>query len=58
VEGVVLASNAALASTPELLNQAPYGAGWLMRIAVDGEGATAGLLTADDYAALLAEESK
>jgi len=58
VDGVVVASNAALASTPELLNEAPYGAGWLMRIAVDGDGALAGLLDADAYAALLAEESK
>lgn len=57
VDGVVLASNAALADTPELLNQSPYGAGWLMRIAVDAGGGTGGLLDAVAYAALLAEES-
>jgi glycine cleavage system H protein len=56
VGGVVIASNAALATTPELLNQAPYGAGWLMRIALDDQGARQGLLDADGYAALLAEE--
>jgi glycine cleavage system H protein len=57
VDGVVVASNAALATTPELLNQAPYGAGWLIRIAVDGAGAPVGLLDAAGYAAYLAEDA-
>ncbi len=57
VAGVVTAHNAALAGTPELLNQAPYGAGWLLRIAVEGNAAAAGLLDAAGYAAYLAETS-
>ncbi len=57
VDGVVIASNVALATTPELLNQSPYGAGWLMRITLDGKSAPLGLLDAAGYAALLAEES-
>ena len=31
--GTVLACNDALASAPELVNQDPYGAGWLLRVA-------------------------
>ena len=30
--GKVTAGNAALATQPELLNQDPYGAGWLFRV--------------------------
>ncbi len=57
VAGVVTASNAALAGAPELLNQAPYGEGWLLRIAVDGSGPAAALLDAGGYAAYLAEQA-
>jgi glycine cleavage system H protein len=57
VAGVVTASNAALAGAPELLNQAPYGEGWLLRIAVDGNRPAAALLDAGGYAAYLAEQA-
>ncbi len=30
--GVVVAGNAALATEPELINQDPYGKGWIMRL--------------------------
>ncbi len=47
--GTVLAVNDALNGAPELVNQAPYDAGWLMRVA----GAVpAGLLDAAGYQAL------
>jgi glycine cleavage system H protein len=57
VAGKVIANNAALASQPELLNQDPYGAGWLFRL---DAGATAGaaLMSAGAYETFLAEESK
>lgn len=35
--GEVLEANSALSSTPELVNQDPYGAGWLVRIRLTGE---------------------
>jgi glycine cleavage system H protein len=44
VEGTVVANNAALASTPELVNQAPYAGGWLVRIEVASGGAAPSLL--------------
>jgi glycine cleavage system H protein len=57
VTGKVTASNGALASQPELLNQDPYGAGWLFRLETS-ESAAAGLMSAAAYASFLADESK
>ena len=48
VAGKVIAGNAALADRPELLNQDPYGAGWLMRLEPDAVPGT--WLTAAEYA--------
>jgi glycine cleavage system H protein len=47
--GTVLAVNEALTGAPELVNQDPYGAGWLLRIAGP---APAGLLDAAAYQAI------
>ncbi len=58
VDGRVVASNAALAANPELVNQAPYTDGWLIRIAVAAAAApAAALLDAAEYARYLAEET-
>jgi glycine cleavage system H protein len=57
VGGKIIASNAALATQPELLNQDPYGAGWLFRVQTSSpEGAA--LMSAADYAKFLADEAK
>lgn len=54
--GTVTTGNAELATTPELINSDPYGAGWMMRV-MPADGATLdGLLSADDYTALLQAE--
>ena len=58
VGGKVIANNAALATQPELLNQDPYGAGWLFRVQGDAPIDTSSLLSAADYAAYLAETAK
>ena len=39
VGGEVTARNDALESRPDLINQDPYGEGWLVEIAADGDGA-------------------
>ena len=58
IGGKVTASNASLATQPELLNQDPYGAGWLFRLET-GTGADASaLMSAADYAQFLADEAK
>ena len=55
IAGVVAAVNKALADAPETINADPYGDGWLVEIAVPGDGGdpTASLLDADAYQALV-----
>ena len=57
VDGVIVAGNAAVAGAPELVNTDPYTAGWLMRIETRGDSSAAGLLSAAEYAKMLADES-
>jgi len=52
VSGKVLEANGAVESNPELVNEDPYGRGWL--VAVDTGGAPLeGLMTADEYRSLV-----
>ena len=53
VGGKVLEINPLLEEHPELVNSDPYGKGWLIKVAVKDAGEIAGLLSADDYAAML-----
>lgn len=48
VTGEVVAVNAALADHPELINQSPYGDGWLIKVTLTDK--LEGLLDADAYA--------
>jgi glycine cleavage system H protein len=57
LDGEVSESNALLADTPELLNQDPYGAGWLMRVKPGNGVAPAGLMNAAAYEKFLQEQS-
>ena len=54
--GKVMANNAALAAKPELLNQDPYGEGWLFRLETPADAGT--LMSAAAYASFLEDESK
>ena len=56
--GKVIANNDALSSKPELLNEDPYGAGWLFRLETSSPVDTAALMSAGAYESFLAEESK
>ncbi|MBA3980299.1 MAG: glycine cleavage system protein H [Alcanivorax sp.] len=49
VSGEVVAVNEALEDTPELVNQDPYGDGWLFRIRVADTAELEQLLSANDY---------
>jgi len=58
VAGKVIANNGALSAKPELLNEDPYGAGWLFRLETSGSLNAAALMNASAYESFLAEESK
>ena len=52
VTGTLLEVNAALDANPEMVNQAPYTDGWMVKISLDTAAVDA-LLSADDYKALI-----
>ncbi len=55
VDGEVTEVNPDIEDDPGLVNSDPYGAGWLIRIRLDDNGAVpTGLLTPDEYAELTA----
>lgn len=47
--GEVIAVNAALTQSPDLINTDPYGEGWLCRVRVENKADLAGLMSAEDY---------
>jgi len=51
VRATVLAVNEKIDGSPELVNQDPYGEGWLVRIRLSDPSDVDGLLSADDYKA-------
>ncbi|MBD2595534.1 glycine cleavage system protein GcvH [Nostoc spongiaeforme FACHB-130] len=53
VTGTVVESNNALIDDPELLNDDPYGEGWLLKIRVDDPSELDNALTASQYSALV-----
>ena len=53
VSGEVLELNSALENEPELVNNDPYGAGWMVKLAIADAAQLNNLLSADDYAALV-----
>jgi glycine cleavage system H protein len=55
VSGEVVDANALLGDQPELVNQDPYGAGWLMRIRPEDASALGALMDADGYAAMVVQ---
>lgn len=54
VSGEVVATNVALDTTPELVNDDPYGDGWLFEVAASDSAAVDGLMDAATYQASLA----
>ncbi len=49
VSGQVAAVNDALGNTPGLVNQDPFGSGWMIKVKVADAGAVNSLLSAADY---------
>jgi glycine cleavage system H protein len=58
VAGDVVATNAQLANTPELVNQDPYGKGWIARLHPADAGWQTALLSASAYDKLVETERK
>jgi glycine cleavage system H protein len=53
VTGTVNEINKALDAQPELVNSDPYGEGWMVKVTVANAADVDGLLSADDYKALV-----
>jgi glycine cleavage system H protein len=53
VAATVLEINPMLDSQPELVNTDPYGDGWMVKIGLTDPSEVDGLLSADDYSALV-----
>lgn len=53
VSGEVIEANDALSDSPELVNQDPYGDGWIMRIQLSNTAELDDLLDAESYEATL-----
>jgi glycine cleavage system H protein len=55
VTGEVVEANKALADNPQLVNDDPYGEGWMLRIRLSDPGEIEKLLTAQDYDDFIAQ---
>ena len=56
LSGEIVAVNDAVAERPELINEDPYGDGWLVRVKLSDPSETEQLLDAEAYRKLLSEE--
>jgi glycine cleavage system H protein len=56
VSGSVSNVNAALVDAPELVNQDPYGAGWILEVTLSDPAELDALMGADAYAALIGDD--
>jgi glycine cleavage system H protein len=53
VAGEVVEANGALDANPALVNNDPYGEGWMIKLRVSDASAVDGLLSAEDYEKLI-----
>ena len=51
IAGTVMELNEALEDNPALINEDPYGEGWIIKIKLDGSPDLSGLMTSEAYAA-------
>ena len=47
--GTITAVNDELEDTPELMNESPYGDGWIIKMAIDNMAALDGMMSSADY---------
>lgn len=53
ISGKIIEINSELLDSPELVNDDPYGKGWIVKLEISDEAELAKLLSADDYAGLI-----
>ncbi len=58
VSGAITASNNSLLSTPEQINEDPYGDGWIFEMTLSDPSELANLLNADEYENHLPEDEE
>jgi glycine cleavage system H protein len=56
LSGEVTEVNEELADSPENINSDPYGSGWIFKLRLSDEGELDGLLSAEDYGKVAAED--
>jgi glycine cleavage system H protein len=56
VSGEVVAVNKQAVAEPGIVNDDPFGEGWLIKVKLSSDGEPGGLLSAEQYAAYLKEE--
>ncbi len=56
VSGTVVAINQDLAESPEIVNEDPYGDGWLIKVKMSDADDLQDLMDGDEYEEMLAEE--
>ena len=57
VTGSVAEVNQGVVDTPEVVNESPYGDGWLLKVAMDDASEADNLMTAEEYDRLLSSET-
>ena len=58
VTGEVIEANQALADKPELINDSPYGDGWIMKVRLADESEVDKLLTTEQYSEYIEQEAE
>jgi len=58
LSGTIIEINDKLADSPEIINEDPYGKGWIAIIEMDNPSEVDGLMDADEYEGYIDEESK
>jgi len=56
VSGEIIEVNEQLEDTPEVVNEDPYGDGWMIKVALSDPSEVDALMSADEYEAFLAED--
>lgn len=57
IPGEVIEINEAVLENPQLINQDPYGRGWLIRVRPFNQSESSVLLSADEYSKVVASEA-